>query len=91
MNCIISASRDEMLGATMYLACIDPKTGEIIGGTEPCSMCKRLIINSGIAYIIIRESSDEYRTIVVERWIENDDSILGEDSYGGRAAELCLA
>ncbi|MDR1754248.1 MAG: cytidine deaminase [Eubacterium sp.] len=89
MNCIISASRDEMMGATMYLACIDPKTGEIFSGVEPCSMCKRLIINSGISYVIIRESKDKYRTIVVERWIENDESIFGGDSYGGSVTNLC--
>ncbi|MCL2086936.1 MAG: dCMP deaminase family protein [Oscillospiraceae bacterium] len=80
-NCIISASRDKMMGATMYLACVEPETGKIVNGVEPCSMCKRLIINAGISYIIIMEKHGEYRTVVVEKWVEHDDSIDGGDSY----------
>ena len=34
-NCIISESRRDMLGGTLYLACRDTKTGKIDGEVEP--------------------------------------------------------
>ncbi len=78
-NCIISASRRDMLGSTLYLACRDAKTGELQSGTNSCSMCKRLIINAGIKEIIVRDTPDTYRIIPVSRWIENDDSLYDEE------------
>jgi len=77
-NCVISASRREMLGSTLYLACRDAKTGEIDGDVEPCSMCKRLIINAGISTVIIRINQNEYKTALVEKWIELDDTIASQ-------------
>ena len=74
-NCIISAPRRDMLGATLYLACLDGKTGELLSGTNSCTMCKRQIINAGIATVIIRDTQDAYRTIDVNDWIANDDSL----------------
>lgn len=80
-NAIIAASREEMLGATLYLAGHDAKTGELDGNVEPCSMCKRLIINAGISTVIIRNTCDTYTTINVESWIDKDESINGTDGY----------
>lgn len=80
-NCIISASRKDMMGATLYLACRDPKNGKTVDEVEPCSMCKRLLINAGISTVIIRSSENSFKTIVVEKWIENDESINGGDGY----------
>ncbi len=74
-NCIISAPRRDMLGATLYLACLDGKTGELLSGTNSCTMCKRQIINAGIETVIIRDTQDAYRTIDVNDWITNDDSL----------------
>ena len=54
-NAIISAPRREVLGATLYMACKDPATGELVPGSTSCSMCRRLIINAGIARVVIRE------------------------------------
>lgn len=48
-NAIISASRDNMIGATLYLAC----TG--ITNPMPCEICRRMIKNSGIAKVITPE------------------------------------
>lgn len=48
-NVIISASRAEMLGSTLYLAGFE--NGQVIA-TEPCPICKRLIINAGIKEVI---------------------------------------
>lgn len=80
-NAIIAASREEMLGATLYLAGHDAKTGELDGNVEPCSMCKRMIINAGISTVIIRNTRDTYTTINVESWIDKDDSINGTNGY----------
>jgi dCMP deaminase len=55
MNCIISASRADMLGATLYLVGKDKKTGELVDAA-PCMLCERLIKNAGIAKIIARQS-----------------------------------
>lgn len=74
-NCIISAPRRDMLGATLYLACLDGKTGELLPGTNSCTMCKRQIINAGIETVIIRDTQETYRTIDVNDWIINDDSL----------------
>ncbi len=80
-NAIISASREEMIGATLYMACIDPKTGELTSGMSSCAMCKRQVINAGIEKVIVRDTPDEYRIINVSDWIEDDDSLSGQFGY----------
>ena len=80
-NCIISASRTKMLGSTLYLACHDASTGELYGDVEPCSMCKRQIINAGIESVVIRTAPDQYITLEVNDWIENDESLFGSEGY----------
>jgi dCMP deaminase len=74
-NAIISASRKETLGSTLYLACRSAKTGDLVSGTSPCAMCRRLIINAGISQVVIRESKDEYTVVDVSDWILNDDTL----------------
>ena len=51
-NAIISASRRDMIGSTLYLAGVDAKTLEPLDVSEPCLMCKRMIINAGIKQVI---------------------------------------
>ena len=69
-NAIISASRRDMIGATLYL------TGRQANGelndAVPCSMCKRTIINSGIKQVIARNADGSYTVTDVDEWIEND-------------------
>jgi dCMP deaminase len=36
----------------------------------------RQIINAGIDKVVIRSTPEEYRTISVQEWIDNDDSIF---------------
>lgn len=80
-NAIISASREEMLGSTLYLACINNES-QIFPGTSCCSMCRRLIINAGIETVIVRDTPTEYRVIDVEKeWVENDDSTQLKSGY----------
>lgn len=74
-NAIIAASRNDMLGATLYMCCTSPLTGEILPDTSNCMMCKRQIINAGIDWVVIRDTKETYRKIRVADWLENDDSL----------------
>lgn len=49
MNAIISASRDDMLGSTLYL--YGSENGNPIT-SEPCHVCRRLIKNAGIVNVV---------------------------------------
>ena len=80
-NAIISAERTDMIGSVIYLACHDARTNELYGDVEPCSMCKRLIINAGIEKVIVRQTRDTYKIIEVSDWIENDDSLGSHEGY----------
>lgn len=80
-NAIIAAPRENMLGATLYMCCTDPKTKEIVGSICSCAMCKRLIINSGITRVITREDKEHYTVHNVEHWIIDDDSLNGTFGY----------
>lgn len=74
-NAIISAARSEVLGATLYMVCKDPKTGALIPHSTSCSMCRRLIINAGIKRVVIRNTETDYSVVEVEDWIREDDSL----------------
>ena len=80
-NAIIAASRENMLGSTMYMCCTDPKTGDIVGGICSCAMCKRLVINAGIETIVTREDKDHFTVHHVKDWIINDESLNGTRGY----------
>ena len=80
-NAIISASRDQMLGATLYMVSVNAKTHELEPGTSSCMMCKRQVINAGISTVVIRDDKENFRVIDVNDWIENDDSLSGVFGY----------
>lgn len=80
-NAIISAPRENMLGATLYLAGVDAATGELVPDGNCCQMCKKMVINAGIERVVVRNTPDTYTVIEVESWIENDDSLDGTLGY----------
>lgn len=80
-NAIISASRKEMIGAELYLVGLEVETGELVKNSSCCAMCKRMVINSGISRVIIRDTLSDFRIIDVKEWIENDDSLEGKAGY----------
>ncbi|MBU5486127.1 cytidine deaminase [Clostridium sp. MSJ-11] len=80
-NAIISARRQDMIGATMYLVGKEQSTGELVKNASPCALCKRFIINAGIDRVVIRDTRYEYRAIEVQHWIDNDDSLTGDGAY----------
>ncbi len=79
-NAIIHASRNDMLGATLYLVGKDVKTGEYVEKPSPCSMCKRQIINAGIEEVVVRERHG-YTVYRVQDWVEQDESLDGVFGY----------
>ena len=80
-NAIISAARNQMIGSDLYLAGVDAQTNEYIPNSNSCSMCKRMIINAGIKRVFVRDDAETYRTINVQDWIENDESVEGVMGY----------
>lgn len=80
-NAIISAARNQMLGATMYIVGKDATTKELITDASSCAMCKRLIINAGINIVVYRNSSNGYTVVDVQTWIDNDESLTDELGY----------
>ncbi len=80
-NAIISASRDKMLDATLYLTGVEVADGSYVSNSCCCSMCKRMVINAGIKEVIIRDDKDNYRIIPVSDWIEDDESLIGKLGY----------
>ena len=80
-NAIISASRNELIDADLYMVGINAKTGEIEPKATSCMMCKRVVINSGVKEVIVREPNNEYSIYKVEDWINDDDSLNGSLGY----------
>ena len=80
-NAILCASRDEMLGSSLYLTGIEAATGEYVQQASCCSMCKRLVINAGIEKVYIRDTKDEYRALDVADWVQDDDSLSDRFGY----------
>ena len=73
-NAIISCSRRDMIGSTLYLVGRDAKTDELIKA-EPCSLCRRFILNAGIEKIVARNKDNGIDVVLVSDWINNDDSL----------------
>ncbi len=80
-NAIISASRNELIGSTLYLVGLEMSDGNIVKGSCCCSMCKRMVINAGIDEVVIRDTKEDFRVIKVQEWIDNDESLDGTRGY----------
>jgi len=80
-NAIISASRENMNGATLYLVGKEAN-GNYVEKAMPCSMCRRLIINAGIDKVIVRDDYNNFRFIdVFNDLVLSDESISGIKGY----------
>ena len=62
-NAMISASRNEMLGSTIFLAGEMSVNGDWVDieDAEPCPICSRMIKNSGIDRIVSKKGVTELR------------------------------
>lgn len=79
-NAIISASRASMIESTLFLVGKNYNDGTYVEKSNPCALCKRMIINAGIKDLYIRDNKDEYRHVDVNDYIINDESL--EDTKG---------
>ena len=81
-NAIISASRMDMLGSTLFLVGREVQTGEYVQGANPCAMCKRMIINAGIETVVIRDDKEHFRVYNVHnQYILQDESLEKTRGY----------
>ena len=73
-NAIISASRRDMIGGTLYREGREAGSGDLTDAV-PCSMCKRTIINAGIKDVVARCADGSFHITDVNEWIENDETL----------------
>ena len=78
-NAIISASRRDMVGGTIYLVGRNAATGELLPDATSCLMCRRMIINAGLERVVIRRTKTEFEVVPVETWIAEDDLMTPEN------------
>lgn len=72
-NAIISASRRDMVGGTLYLVGRNAQTGELLTDATSCPMCRRHIINAGLERVVIRRTPTEFQVVDVQDWIDSED------------------
>ncbi len=74
-NAIISASRRDMVGSTLYLVGRDAQTGQLLGDATSCAMCRRQVINAGISKVVIRRTATEFEVVDVQDWVQQEDDV----------------
>ncbi|MDR3765840.1 MAG: deaminase [Butyricicoccus sp.] len=79
-NAIIAASREQMLGATLYLVGREAD-GTLMPDANSCTMCKRMVINAGIEKVVVRRTEDTYEEIPVSDWVAYDELLDGKMGY----------
>ncbi len=67
-NAIIRASVDELSGATIYISGSDE--GEKECRSEPCMMCKRLILNARIAKVVYSDGNNSFLVVDPKKWLK---------------------
>ena len=78
-NAIISASRRDMVGGTIYLVGRNAATGELLPDATSCLMCRRMVSNAGLERVVIRRTKTEFEVVPVETWIAEDDLMTPEN------------
>ena len=79
-NAIISASRRDMVGGTLYLVGRDAQSGELLHDATSCSMCRRLVINAGLKEVVIRRTATAFDVVDVADWVAEDDLLASRDA-----------
>jgi dCMP deaminase len=67
-NAIIRASGDELKGSIIYVSGADHGAGECL--SEPCMMCKRMILNSQIKKVVFSDGNGKYHIISPKDWLK---------------------
>ena len=73
MNAIIHASRRQLLNGVLYIVGLSVNGNKRVKNAEPCKLCKRLKINSGISTVFVGRGKDNIFEMKVEDWIENEE------------------
>lgn len=88
-NAIISASRNDLHGGTMYLYGREAVSGDIVHHADSCPNCRKLIINAGIDEVIYADPDGigvdpsagyGFRIKKVSEWIEANDILPPVDT-----------
>ena len=74
-NAIISASRRDMVGSTLYLVGKDAQTGAPLSDATSSAMCRRQVINAGISKVVIRKTKTEFDVVDVQGWVQQEDDV----------------
>jgi dCMP deaminase len=67
-NAIIRASADELRGATIYISGSDDENKEC--SSEPCMMCKRMILNARIAKVVYSDGNSGFIVVNPAKWLK---------------------
>lgn len=67
-NAIIRASGEALKGATIYISGADAGSGEC--HSEPCMMCKRMILNAKIKKVVFSDGNAKYHVIYPKEWLK---------------------
>jgi len=73
MNAVIHASRAQTLGATLYLAGIEIKTGQPTERPEPCLLCRRVILNAGIKDVVVAPRGQGIVHLDPQDWVREEN------------------
>ena len=69
-NALLNCSREQTLGADLYLAGVNPEDNSI-HRAKPCPLCARLIIQAGIRDVILRTGPEagDYEVVPAKKLI----------------------
>ena len=87
-NALLNCSRQQTIGADLYLTGINPADNSI-HGAKPCPICARTIIQAGIRNVCLRvgEGADNYITVPAREleWVQEAEQSAAQES--GRRTE----
>lgn len=67
-NAVIRAAVHELEGATIYISGADDGADEC--HSEPCMMCKRIILNARIARVVYSDENGKFHVINPKNWLK---------------------
>ena len=67
-NAVIRAAVHELEGATIYISGADDSADEC--HSEPCMMCKRIILNARIARVVYSDGNGSVHVINPKKWLK---------------------
>lgn len=67
---IIKSNPEDLNGGVLYLVGKE-SDGSYVKDAEPCFICKKLIIESGIRKVVVRINRNDYKIIETNSWIKN--------------------